>query len=218
MDPKEKYKPPLAFHSLTAWYDPVMQWTMRETTFKPALVRQARIRPGHTVLDLGCGTATLTILMKSMYPDAQVLGLDGDAQTLQIAGDKVKQSGLEISFTQALSYALPYDDASLDGVLSSLLLHHLSTQAKLQTMAEVYRVLRPGGQFHIADWGRPATPLARGLFYLVQLLDGFDVTADNVAGRIPHMLMQCGFEGVEETDRFSTIFGTLSLYQARKPI
>ena len=46
---------------LDSLYDPVLRWPMREGTFKPRLVAQGGIKPGHRVLDLGCGTAMLAV-------------------------------------------------------------------------------------------------------------------------------------------------------------
>jgi ubiquinone/menaquinone biosynthesis C-methylase UbiE len=57
---------------------------MRESRFKRQLVSQAKIEKGHRVLDLGCGTGTLTILIKQTHPEAAVVGLDGDAKVLEI--------------------------------------------------------------------------------------------------------------------------------------
>ena len=52
-------------------------------------------------------------------------------------------------------------------------------------------------------------------FLPVQLLDGFESTADNVDGAIPSLLRDAGFDGVEVTENVSTMFGTLSLIYAR---
>ena len=60
----DHYIPALSYHGLTSGYDSVLQWTMREDAFKRRLVQQAHIEPGYRVLDLGCGTATLTLLIK----------------------------------------------------------------------------------------------------------------------------------------------------------
>ena len=81
----------------------------------------------------------------------------------------------------------------------------------------MWRVLRPGGEFHVADWGRAAGPLSRAAFVAIQLLDGFATTRDAVAGRLPGVLQQAGFDQVVETRRLATVFGTLSLYRATKP-
>ena len=56
----------------------------------------------------------------------------------------------------------------------------------------------------------------RVLFLIVQMLDGFATTTDNVAGRLPEFLRASGFKEVEETQRFSTVLGTLALYRAKR--
>ncbi len=212
----DRYIPALGHAWLTGLYDPVLRITMREATFKSRLVAQADLRPGHRVLDIGCGTATLTIEIKRSQPAAEVVGLDGDPEVLRRAADKVATAGVAVSLDQGLSDQLPYADDSFDRVVTSLLLHHLTTENKRRTLAEIRRVLRPGGQVHIADWGRPQDPVMRGAFFLVQLLDGFATTADNVDGRIPAMLGDAGLSEVRETQRLRTIFGTLSLYRAER--
>lgn len=57
----------------------------------------------------------------------------------------------------------------------------------------------------------------RGAFLLVQLLDGFETTADNVKGVLPQLFADVGFQRLRETARYTTMFGTLSLYDGRKP-
>lgn len=75
----------------------MMRLAARESTFKPRLVEQARIKKNYRVLDLGCGTATLTILLKKAQPEAEVIGLDGDPKVLEIAKSKVAKAGADIS-------------------------------------------------------------------------------------------------------------------------
>jgi len=73
-----KYVPALGFRWLTPYYDTVVGVTTRERTFKQALIRQANIEPGQHVLDLACGTGTLSIWIKEAYPQTDVVGVDGD--------------------------------------------------------------------------------------------------------------------------------------------
>jgi hypothetical protein len=54
-------------------------------------------------------------------------------------------------------------------------------------------------------------------FLFVQFLDGFETTADNVSGLLPEIIGKAGFEDVQETTRYMTMFGTLSIYRARRP-
>jgi SAM-dependent methyltransferase len=213
----EHFIPALAYRWLTPLYDPVVQWTTRERAFKTALLKQADLQPGARILDLGCGTATLTLLAKGACPDADVVGLDGDPEILERARNKARRAGAVLSFDRALSHQMPYADNNFDGVLSSLFFHHLTRDAKMATLREVHRVLKPGGTLHVADWGKAANPLMRALFVLVQLLDGFETTGDNVAGLLPAFMSECGFSNVSETRRFATPLGTIALYTAHKP-
>ena len=211
---RDRYIPSLSLGWLTSFYDPIIRWTTRENTFKRSLVRQAAIQKGHRILDLGCGTATLTILIKEMHPETEVIGLDGDPKILKIARAKIDKAGLAITLTEGMAFALPYDNNSFDRVLSSLVFHHLTAENKKRTLGEVFRVLRPGGEFYLADFGKPGNlPM-----YLISLImRRLEETSDNIRGLLPEMCREAGFEQVKELYRFSTVFGSLSLYQARKP-
>src|SRR5574338_1159511 len=213
---RSNYIPALRYEWLTSFYDTVMDKLMREGTFKQALVRQARVASGHRVLDLGCGTATLTMIIKKAQPEAAVIGLDGDPKALEIARKKIAKSGLAITLDKGMSFSLPYPDNSFDRVFSGLLFHHLTREDKTSTLREVYRVLVPGGELHVADWGKASNALMRLVFFLVQLLDGFKTTQDNVDGLLPNFFSTVGVEDVRETARYAPIFGTMALYQAQK--
>lgn len=214
---RSKYIPALRYEWLTGFYDTVMDRMMHETAFKQALVRQARVKKGHRILDLGCGTATLTFLIKQAHPDTEVTGLDGDPKALNIARKKIAQSGLSITLDEGMAFDLPYPDNSFDRVFSSLLFHHLTREDKERTLKEVYRVLRPGGELHVADWGKASNVLMRSAFFMVQLLDGFKTTSDNVNGLLPAFFSQAGLQAVQQKARYETMFGTMALYKAWKP-
>ncbi|MDQ3253887.1 MAG: hypothetical protein M3R15_08275 [Acidobacteriota bacterium] len=72
----DSYIPALSHDWLTPLYDSLIRWTMPESTIKRRLIEQSSIMSGHRVLDLGCGTATLTLLIKRTHPEATVVGLD----------------------------------------------------------------------------------------------------------------------------------------------
>jgi len=211
------YVPALGFRWLTPAYDAVVRYTTRESTFKSALLDQAQIAPDHRVLDLACGTGTLAIQAKLRVPGASITGLDGDPEMLARARAKATRAGAVIAFDEGLSYALPYEDGIFDRVLSSLFFHHLVRSDKLRTLAEIARVLKPGGELHVADWGAAANPLMRAAFVSIQVLDGFDNTSDNVRGLLPAFMREAGLVDVEEVRRFSTMWGTLSCYRGARP-
>lgn len=211
------YIPALGFHRLTPVYDLLLHWTMRESIFKAKLIEEASLQRGHRVLDLGCGTGTLAVLIKKAHPETDVVGLDADAKALEIAKAKAAKAQVGIQLNQGMCFRLPYPDDSFDRVLSSLVFHHLCRELKLGTLREVFRILRPGGQLHVADWGKPSSRMMRLAFLMVQMLDGFATTTDNVRGLLPEFFRGTGFQDVDESAQFMTLFGTLSLYRARKP-
>jgi len=214
----DSYIPALKYNWLTALYDPVVALTTRERRFKKRLIVQANLADDQTILDVGCGTGTLACWIKQHYPEARVFGLDGDKNILLIAERKARKTNAEIMFDLGLSYELPYPDNTFDRVVSSLFFHHLTETQKRKTFTEILRVLKPGGEMHISDWGKPANTLMRILFYIVQLLDGFETTSENVKGLLPLIVKDSGFKAVVEQSEIQTVFGTLSLFSAEKSL
>jgi ubiquinone/menaquinone biosynthesis C-methylase UbiE len=211
-----RYIHALRFSSLTALYDPVVARTSREQKFKSALLDGAGLEPGQRVLDVGCGTGTLACMAAERVPGMEVHGLDGDPAILERARRKATRRGMGIRFTQAMSFELPFPDDYFDHVLSTLLFHHLDSDAKQRTLAEILRVLKPGGRLHVADWGRAQDLLMRAAFLAIQLFDGFETTQDSVRGKLPAMLEQAGLKGVYIDARFRTLFGTVEIVRAER--
>jgi ubiquinone/menaquinone biosynthesis C-methylase UbiE len=210
------YLPALRFPALTRIYDPVVGLTTRERRFKELLVDQAAPAAGQRILDLGCGTGTLAIQVKRREPRAEVVGLDADPEMLSRAREKAERAGVELTLTEGLSTELPFEDASFDRVLSTLFFHHLDPEPKRETAGEIARVLRKGGELHVADWGRPSDPAMAIAFLGIRLLDGFENTADNVRGELPRIFEEAGLARAEQTDRLRTPLGTLALYRAER--
>ena len=111
---------------------------------------------------------------------------------------------------------MPYEDESFDRVVSSLFFHHLTRENKLKTLREVKRILKSNGELNIADWGLPANSMMKGSSYLIQLLDGSETTADSFNGLLPKLMTNAGFETIEETNLFNSLFGTIRLHKSRK--
>src|SRR4051794_30931998 len=116
---------------------------------------------------------------------------------------------------RGLSTDVPYEDGSFDVVLATLFLHHLTGEDKRRTAREIARVLKPGGELHVAAWGRPSDPLMALLFWQIRVFDGLEQTRENGAGALPAIFEEGGLEDAAETDRLRTVFGTLALYRAR---
>jgi ubiquinone/menaquinone biosynthesis C-methylase UbiE len=181
--------------------------------YKTRLIEQAAIRANHKVMDLGCGTGTLAIMVKQAQPGAEVFGLDADPEMLKVASLKSKRDSMPVKFDQGMAYHLPYPDASLDRVLSSLMIHHLKTPEKEQAAREIYRVLKPGGQLHVIDFGKPSSLYGK---LLGPFLHGFEEANDNIEGRLPIIFREAGLN-VQEKGQFWTFFGDLTFLAGEKP-
>jgi SAM-dependent methyltransferase len=95
-----------------------------------------------------------------------------------------------------------------------LVLHHLTSENKQRALKEVHRVLRAGGELHVADFGKPGTLPAYLISLIIRL---FEDVMDNIKGLLPEMFAKAGLSQVVETAQYMTIVGTLALYKARKP-
>lgn len=211
-DQPSPFIPALKYNFLTPLFDPILRWTLRDKVFKSALIDQAQVEHDFKVLDVGCGTGTLLIELKKRFPSTQTYGLDGDPRILSLAERNAAASGVALNLERAMSNEMPFEDASFDRVFSSLFFHHLSRSDKETTFREIRRVLRPAGELHVADWGKPSNLLIRVAFLQVQMLDGFETTRDNALGLIPQIAESVGFTHSRPERHFSTVFGTLTLY------
>src|SRR5260370_9678155 len=125
---KRTYLPAAGRDSFLPVYD-LMTKLMGADQARRGLLDQAQIRPGHRILDIGCGTGSLLIQLKRFYPGTDVVGLDPDPKALARASRKAARPPGSIHFDPGFVDAIPYPEASFDRVLSSLMLHHLPTHA-----------------------------------------------------------------------------------------
>jgi arsenite methyltransferase len=114
-------------------------------------VRHATIRPGDVVLDLGCGAGIDTLLAARRVTRAgRVVALDMTPVVVERARANARAAGFDhVEVYEGLMESLPFPDASIDAVISNGVLN-LSTR-KSRSLAEMHRVLRPGGQIALAD-------------------------------------------------------------------
>ena len=124
----------------------------------------ALIRSGDTVLDVGCGTGEVTLAAKKYAKQGMVYGIDPAPEMIAVARKKAARKKLDIDFRVGVIEALPFPDSSIDVVTSSLMMHHLPDDLKIRGLAEIYRVLKPGGRLLIADFMRPTASFFNHLF------------------------------------------------------
>jgi demethylmenaquinone methyltransferase/2-methoxy-6-polyprenyl-1,4-benzoquinol methylase len=128
-------------------------------------VAALRLQPGARVLDLATGTGDLAILVAESEPSATVVGLDPSERMLAIAAMKVagEQLGERIELVSGDAERLPFPDASFDGITMAFGIRNVPNRA--QALAEMARVVRPGGRIAILELSEPrgglVAPLAR---------------------------------------------------------
>src|SRR5216683_4871144 len=140
---ERSYLPAMGKRWLLPLYDPLLKLLGVDKS-KRRLIEQATIQNGFRVLDIGCGTGSLAVLIKRMHPEVEVIGVDPDPAALSVSKPKANRAGLSIEFDRGFADHMPYADASFDRVFSSFMFHHLAADEKSATLAEIRRVLKSG--------------------------------------------------------------------------
>ena len=213
----KQFIPALGYNWLTNFYDMAIKITMPERKFRSRLIDYLDPQGEEQILEFGFGTGQNLIIAIEQNKNSSFTGLDIDPKVKHISEKKFKDLGIEIKLDLYDGQALPYDDNRFDKVFSSLVFHQLDKEAKLFSLKEIHRVLKPNWLFIIGDWGKPKSILMRMLFYVVQILDGFETTADNVKGLIPDYMTSMGFMDVTEMSYINTKVGSYCFYKGRKP-
>jgi ubiquinone/menaquinone biosynthesis C-methylase UbiE len=211
-----KYTPALGYDFLTAYYDMAIKITMPEKKFRRILVEEISPKADERVLEFGFGTGQNLLLVHEANPNTKLQGLDIDPKVKANAQYKFAKNNIEIRLDLYDGKVLPFADNSFDKVYSCLVFHQLDKETKLKSLKELNRVLKPNGRLIIADWGKAQNKLMRLTFGLVQLLDGFKTTKDNVKGYLPDFISKAGFKNVEITKSINTALGTFSYFKAYK--
>lgn len=181
-------------HSHARWYD--LFGTVislgRDKVIRQKLIELASPAPGEKVLDVGCGTGTLAIAIKSQVGAGEVHGIDASSEMIEVAKEKAAKAGSDIDFQVALIEAIPFPDATFDLVTSSLMLHHLPDDLKVKGFLEIRRVLKPGGRFMAMDFAAHShSPLGH-------LLSIFGHSrGESMVDKLTPMLKDAGFSDVE---------------------
>jgi ubiquinone/menaquinone biosynthesis C-methylase UbiE len=210
---RKPYVPAMGRDRLLPLYDP-LQRLLGMGSVHRQLANQARIQREQRVLEIGCGTGNLAILIKRLHPGAEVVGIDPDPRPLARAQLKAGREALSVQLDRGFAEELPYPDASFDRVLSALMFHHLGPEEKQKTLDEARRVLKPGGSLHLLDFGGAKV---RSDGFIARLHHRSELLRDNFGDRIPTLMREAGFADPEEVAHRVTIAGRLTYYRASAP-
>jgi ubiquinone/menaquinone biosynthesis C-methylase UbiE len=176
-------------YDLLVWFADtfLLRGTLRK--LRDHTIDLAQLQPGESVLDVGCGTGALAMeTYERVGATGRVYGIDPGPKQIARARFKAERASLPIDFQVGVIEQLAFPDQSFDVVLSTLVMHHLPDDLKRLGLAEVARVLKPGGRLVIVDFkraqmqqGQPAR-LGAGSLGLQD---------------VPQLLSEAGFEHLE---------------------
>jgi len=125
------------------------------------------------VMDIGCSIGQFTCALKNRFPDAEVWGTDIGAPMVRYAHHRAAKQGIDVHFAQQACESLDFPDNHFDLVTAHLLFNEIPVPVIRQTIAEAFRVLRPGGTFVI--WDFPSVAADDGRFSgFIRYMDAAD--------------------------------------------
>jgi ubiquinone/menaquinone biosynthesis C-methylase UbiE len=213
----QEFTPAAGQDELSDQYDRLVRIFARERAWRPLLAERIAPRPGQLIVDIGCGTGTLAILLKQRCPEAKIVGVDPDVKILAIAQAKAKVADVDVQWHQGFADSAPVQPGSADVAVSSLVLHQVSIVQKHAIIGTMLGLVNATGLIHIADYGRQSG-LMRWLFrQTVQKGDGVANTQPNADGMIEGIFAGLGLVVPLDDRRISTPSGTISIFSRRKP-
>ncbi len=142
-------------YDLMEWFHDTFSFRGKFRELRQRTANLARIQPGDAVLDVGCGTGTLALeVARRVGHTGRVAGVDPGAEQIARARRSAARRHVPIEFQIGVIEQLPFPDQTFDVVLSTLMMHHLPKSLKRQGLAEIARVLKPGGRLVITDFTR----------------------------------------------------------------
>lgn len=119
------------------------------TVANSAAYLEPHLRPGLSLLDVGCGPGTLTIDLARRVAPGRVLGIDAAAEVLDGARERAERAGVEVELAVGDVYRLDVPDDTFDVVHAHQVLQHLTDP--VAALREMRRVCRPGGVVAVRD-------------------------------------------------------------------
>lgn len=198
-------------------YDPLIEKCSfgREGVFREKTMQHMCFCPTDRILDVGCGTGNLTLLAAgNLVSPGSITGIDAAPRMIHIAQRKAEQRRVAADFFIGVSESLDFPDDYFDIVVNSMFTHHIDTELKKISFAEMYRVLKPGGRAVTADIDAPTKFLSKLIGWGSRYLLFQKEIEDNLLGQLPGIMAEAGFENIRKAEH---IYGLVSFFVCNKP-
>ncbi|WP_204104447.1 MULTISPECIES: class I SAM-dependent methyltransferase [Spirulina sp. CCY15215] len=138
--------------SAATTYDPITKYVLppNETWIREEAIAAIGGQP-RRILDMGCGTGSMTLMLKQTFPDAEVTGLDLSPYMLAIADHKAHKAGLHLEWKHGKAEETHFSEQSFDLITVALLFHETPATITQAILQECFRLLTEGGQIVIVD-------------------------------------------------------------------
>ena len=124
----------------------------REKNLRQSTIRLSQMKPGDKVLEIGCGTGTLTMAAKEQVgPSGEAAGIDIALEMVAVARNKAARKSVDVSFQEGSIASVPFPNNRFDVVMCSFMIFHMPEDVRKKGFTEIYRVLKPGGHLFIID-------------------------------------------------------------------
>ena len=209
-----KHIPPAHWDFLTSFYDVICILLGFGKRFRKKIIKHLNLKGTERILDAGCGTGTLLVMLKNLYPSLDAVGIDPDEKAIKIAQRKIRKHNLDISLQIGTMSNMQFDSNSFDVVMSSLVFHHIPVDEKTSSLKECLRVLKQNGRMLLADFGPLKLKGFSKILPITKLWDIFEPIDDGRKGEIPLLMSKVGFK-VNEVGQY--IYG-ITFYEGIKEV
>jgi ubiquinone/menaquinone biosynthesis C-methylase UbiE len=176
-----------------------------------ATLDAAELLPGHSLIDVGCGTGKLVVAAARQIGQAgTAIGVDATPEMIDLALARATEHRSAAQFRLGVAESLPAETASMDAVTSSYFFHHLPSDVKYAAIREMWRVLKPGGRLVITDYGRPRT-LFGFIASIPMRFDFHEYVRPQLRGELERIIKDEGLATPEVKALFLGYIGVLQL-------
>ncbi len=128
----------------------------RDKTIRQRTIKLAQLMPGDRVLEVGCGTGTLTLAAKAQVGSSgEVVGIDIAPEMVAVARRKAARKRVDVSLQVGSIENIPFPGNRFDVVMCSFMIFHMPEDVRRNGFAEIHRVLKPGGHLFVLDFALP---------------------------------------------------------------